>query len=404
MERTTGRPQPPGEPAVWERPLPWLGETEAGTASAEPVPAAEPEPDPAAEPPSSKAELRTESSSGSPDAPALDDAHEAGSSATRPYGEDATAPDGAQGLVPPSEGEDTAEAMGAGPGGLFRPTPARPETLDARHGQGTGDVEPERGARVAGATVAVCAVLVLGLGGVALTVLPGDDDSRPQAANVGGGSVRQLADGASVEPATSPTAHTSGRPPHGAKGTKTHPAKGADTGAKGSEAAAGDGTHKADDPSAPHHSDTGTATSGTTKSASKPNTATTIVAGDEIVGYESSKCIEVSAHAGVDGSPLRLAGCGSQAWQKWVFKSDGSVRSMGMCLDIANASQSNGAAIQLATCNGGWAQRFRLNDAHDLVNTKIGKCVDAKDSGTATGTRLQLWDCAGTSNQKWHLG
>ncbi|MFE7853812.1 ricin-type beta-trefoil lectin domain protein [Streptomyces sp. NPDC057403] len=394
MERTTGRPQPPGEPAVWERPLPWLGETEAGTASAET------EPDPAPEPAPTRGESEDTSTGGTPEAPALDAAHEAESAATRPNAEDASAQDGAQASVPTS-GDAEQEAA---PGGLFRPRPARPETAGARPAQGTGDDEPERGARVAGATVAVCAVLALGLGAVALTVLPGDDDSGPQAANVGSGSVRQLADGASVEPDTSASAPTSSRPPHGGKGTKTRPAKGAGTGVKGSEAPADDGPHTPAGHSATHDSGSATGSSGTTKSAAKPNTATAIVAGDKIVGYQSSKCIEVRAHAGVDGSPLQLGACGSQAWQKWVFKSDGSVRSMGLCLDIANASQADGAAIQLATCNGGWAQRFRLNDAHDLVNTKIGKCVDAKDSGTADGTRLQLWECAGTSNQKWHLG
>ncbi|MFD4604803.1 ricin-type beta-trefoil lectin domain protein [Streptomyces sp. NPDC058464] len=129
-----------------------------------------------------------------------------------------------------------------------------------------------------------------------------------------------------------------------------------------------------------------------------------------VSGDVGGQCVEVGGLGGGEGGGVRAGegdvvgeGCDGDAWQKWVFKSDGSVRSMGLCLDIANASQDNGAAIQLATCNGGWAQKFNLNSSHDLVNSVIGKCVDAKDSGTANGTRLQLWDCAGTSNQKWRL-
>ncbi|WP_189884383.1 ricin-type beta-trefoil lectin domain protein [Streptomyces xantholiticus] len=61
------------------------------------------------------------------------------------------------------------------------------------------------------------------------------------------------------------------------------------------------------------------------------------------------------------------------------------------------SSTANGAMIQPARCNGGWAQGFALNSTHNLVNTQIGKCVDVTDSATGNGARLQLWDCAGTS-------
>ncbi|MCG6495622.1 ricin-type beta-trefoil lectin domain protein [Kitasatospora sp. A2-31] len=122
-----------------------------------------------------------------------------------------------------------------------------------------------------------------------------------------------------------------------------------------------------------------------------------------IAGYDSNRCVEVSAHGAVDGSPLRLWDCGGAAWQSWDVRPDGTVRAMGMCLDIAGASADSGTTIQLARCNGGWAQQFALNAAHDLVNTSLGKCVDARDHGTANGTGLQLWDCVGGSNQKWYL-
>ncbi|WP_405884593.1 ricin-type beta-trefoil lectin domain protein [Streptomyces sp. NBC_01136] len=247
--------------------------------------------------------------------------------------------------------------------------------------------------------VAGCALLALGLGTAAFIALPGHDDSGPHAAAVGNGAIPQLAASGSAGPAGSPSASASGsgRPAHHTKGAKPDTAKGPH--AEGSSSPVADAAHpdKASLTEATHA--TGTGSTATTKPTSKPATG----AGDAIVGYGSSKCVEVSAHAGVDGSPLRLWGCDGDAWQKWVFKSDGSVRAMGLCLDIANASQSDGAVIQLATCNGGWAQRFNLNSSHDLVNTVIGKCVDAKDSGTANGTRLQLWDCGGTSNQKWYL-
>ncbi|WP_043475325.1 ricin-type beta-trefoil lectin domain protein, partial [Kitasatospora sp. MBT66] len=67
-----------------------------------------------------------------------------------------------------------------------------------------------------------------------------------------------------------------------------------------------------------------------------------------IAGYGSERCAEVSAHAAVDGSALRLWDCAGSAWQSWEFRPDGSVRSMGLCLDVAGASAADGTAIQLA--------------------------------------------------------
>ncbi|WP_345621308.1 RICIN domain-containing protein [Streptomyces ziwulingensis] len=283
----------------------------------------------------------------------------------------------------------------------------------ARGAEDTGEAKAEPGARVVGVAVAACALLVLGLGSVAFMALPDDDAPGPHAAAVGDGTVPQLAEGGSAEPTGSPSgsasasasASGSGRPAPGKKGTRPGAAESTDSAGKPSP---GSDTAHPDTASGteanPPASGGGTATRkpASGRSTSATAAAQVAAAGDTIVGYGSSKCVEVSDHNGSDGSPLRLWGCDGDAWQKWVFKSDGSVRSMGLCLDIAHTSQANGAAVQVATCNGGWAQRFELNGSNDLVNTVIGKCVDAADQGTGNGTRLQLWDCNGASNQKWY--
>ncbi|MGH3375770.1 MAG: ricin-type beta-trefoil lectin domain protein [Actinoallomurus sp.] len=120
-----------------------------------------------------------------------------------------------------------------------------------------------------------------------------------------------------------------------------------------------------------------------------------------IVSNASNRCISVSARKAKDGSPLQIWDCGGASWQKWTVESDGTVRSMGMCMDVAWGSSDNGTAIQLARCHGGSAQHFDLNAAGDLVNLGSYKCVDVQDKDTSNGTRLQLWECGGTPNQKW---
>lgn len=302
----------------------------------------------------------------------------------------------------------------ARPGRLSRLVTTRPITPARAPGGAEPDAaQPERSARLIGAVAAVSVLAALGLGTVAYMAVPGGDDSEPSAAHVEDAAVPTVGPDGSVLPSRSASPSARGHRTGDGQGKKPHVGKG---GAKNGSSPSADGGGPAPEPAPAAHGGKAVEAASTHKAATKPakthpsdskpaaDSASKPAPGDLIVGYASSRCVSVSAHKGSDGSPLTLQGCGGDAWQKWVFASDGSVRSMGLCMDIATASTSDGAGIQLARCNGGWAQKFDLNGSHDLVNTKIGKCVDAKDSGTAAGTRLQLWDCGGTSNQKWHLG
>jgi hypothetical protein len=137
-----------------------------------------------------------------------------------------------------------------------------------------------------------------------------------------------------------------------------------------------------------------------------PRQSSAPVPGQLIIGNPSNRCIEVpDAQNGVgkDGTQLQLWDCAGSADQKWDFRGDGTVRSVGMCMDVAWGSKDDGAHIQLARCSGNPAQQFVLSQQGDLVNPQANKCVDAKDNGTGNGTKLQLWTCAGTPNQKWHV-
>ena len=137
-----------------------------------------------------------------------------------------------------------------------------------------------------------------------------------------------------------------------------------------------------------------------------PQQSSAPVPGQLIIGNASNRCIDVTdAQNGVgkDGTQLQLWDCAGSANQKWDFRGDGTVRSVGMCMDVAWGSKDDGAHIQLARCSGNPAQQFVLSQQGDLVNPQADKCVDAKDNGTGNGTKLQLWSCAGTPNQKWHV-
>ncbi|MFC5219716.1 ricin-type beta-trefoil lectin domain protein [Streptomyces coerulescens] len=312
--------------------------------------------------------------------------------------------------VLPAQGP-VGERQEAGPGRLFTMLrgavvsrndggPAQPEQGPALRG-GPAEGEPERAARISGAVVAACVLVVLSVTAVSFLAFP--DDSNTQAGpSVSVNPARTSAgESASEEtPSGSPTATNTPKPtksrPSQASGRSGNPTVPAGTASSRPRAEPGTTSSHAIE-AAP-----GTTTAATAEPGPS-STGSPAAAGRMIVGFASSRCIEVTAHDGTDGSPLRLWSCGGDAWQKWVFRPDGSVRSMGLCMDLANATTANGSGIQLARCNGGWAQQFHLTGADDLVNRATGKCVDVTGAATGNGARLQLWDCAGTSNQKWRL-
>ncbi|MER5464654.1 ricin-type beta-trefoil lectin domain protein [Streptomyces sp. NPDC002668] len=124
-----------------------------------------------------------------------------------------------------------------------------------------------------------------------------------------------------------------------------------------------------------------------------------------IVGVASNKCVDVTEHinSAPNNTVLQIYSCGNNPNQQWTFYSDGTIRSLGMCMFVLAGSTAQGAAIGVYQCNGSSSQQWRFTTAGDLVNVKADKCVDVRDFSTADRARLQLWTCAGSSNQKWRL-
>jgi hypothetical protein len=171
------------------------------------------------------------------------------------------------------------------------------------------------------------------------------------------------------------------------------------------EQSSGSGSTKTSGGGGSGSSDSGSSGKKSSGTKATPSASATAV-GQEIIGKGSNRCVDVPNSEdgkGRDGTQLQLWDCAAGANQKWDFRGDGTVRSLGMCMDVAWGSKDDGAHIQLARCSGNPAQQFVLSTAGDLVNPQADKCVDAVDNGTANGTKLQLWSCAGTPNQKWRV-
>ncbi|MDX6353457.1 MAG: hypothetical protein QOF98_360, partial [Streptomyces sp.] len=115
-----------------------------------------------------------------------------------------------------------------------------------------------------------------------------------------------------------------------------------------------------------------------------------------------SKCIDVAGASSTNGAAIQLYDCNSTTAQSWTVGSDGTLKALGKCMDVTSAGTANGATIQLYDCNGTNAQKWTASSG-ELVNTGSGKCLDATGNSSANGTRLQIWTCAASANQKWVL-
>ncbi|HEY2673747.1 MAG TPA: ricin-type beta-trefoil lectin domain protein, partial [Rugosimonospora sp.] len=87
--------------------------------------------------------------------------------------------------------------------------------------------------------------------------------------------------------------------------------------------------------------------------------------------------------------------------QQWTVGTDGTIRALGKCLDVAAAGTANGTKVQIYDCNGTAAQQWQ-HSGTQLINTGSGKCLDATGPSSADGTPLQIWTCTGGANQQWN--
>jgi hypothetical protein len=107
---------------------------------------------------------------------------------------------------------------------------------------------------------------------------------------------------------------------------------------------------------------------------------------------------------GVDHAAVQLWGCpGYAVDQHWTHSANGSLETLGRCLDLAGNGTANGTKVQLWDCNGVGGQKWTQQADGSLLNPQSGRCLDSPSGATANGTRLQIWDCNGGAPQKFTL-
>ncbi|MFI5567319.1 endo-1,4-beta-xylanase [Streptomyces sp. NPDC051740] len=120
--------------------------------------------------------------------------------------------------------------------------------------------------------------------------------------------------------------------------------------------------------------------------------------GTRIKGVGSGRCLDVPNASTSDGTQLQLWDCHSNSNQQWTYTDAGEFRVYGnKCLDAAGTG--NGAKVQIYSCWGGDNQKWRFNSDGSIVGVQSGLCLDA--AGSANGSSIQLYSCSNGSNQRW---
>ncbi|NED84521.1 hypothetical protein G3I76_31060 [Streptomyces sp. SID11233] len=122
------------------------------------------------------------------------------------------------------------------------------------------------------------------------------------------------------------------------------------------------------------------------------------------------KCVDDSGAGTAAGNPVVLYSCNAGANQRWTLPGDGTVRTLGSCLDAEQRSDATytGYRAVLSPCDGSATQRWTYERNGYLENAGApGRCLDAYASRTTDSNPLIVDTCANSrpnqQNQVWAL-
>ena len=121
-----------------------------------------------------------------------------------------------------------------------------------------------------------------------------------------------------------------------------------------------------------------------------------------IRGTASNRCIDVPNASRTNGTQVVLWDCNGGANQTWNTTSSRQIQVYGSkCLDAEGAGTAAGTRVVIGDCTGGTNQQWDVNTNGTITNVRSGLCLDANGAGTANGTTIVLWNCTGSTNQRW---
>ena len=115
----------------------------------------------------------------------------------------------------------------------------------------------------------------------------------------------------------------------------------------------------------------------------------------------AGRCLDVPNASQTNGTQLALWDCNGGANQQWTLTSTNQLQVYGTkCLDAPGTAPRAGTRVVICDCNGGANQQWNVNADGTVTGVQSGLCLDATGNGTGNGTP-EIWTCNGGTNQKW---
>jgi hypothetical protein len=122
----------------------------------------------------------------------------------------------------------------------------------------------------------------------------------------------------------------------------------------------------------------------------------------EIIGTGSGRCVDVPNASQTQGTQVELWDCNGGTNQQWTATAASELRVYGSdCLEASGQGTTAGTKVDIWPCTSGANQKWTVNADGTITGTQSGLCLDATGAGTGNGTLLELWTCNGGSNQRW---
>jgi hypothetical protein len=126
--------------------------------------------------------------------------------------------------------------------------------------------------------------------------------------------------------------------------------------------------------------------------------------GQEVVGGQSGRCLDVPNGSTTNGTQLQLYDCWGGTMQRWTYTSSKQFMVYGnKCLDASGHGTTNGTPVIIWDCSGQSNQQWNVNSNGTVTGVQSGLCVDANGAATANGTKIIIWACNGGANQQWSI-
>jgi hypothetical protein len=119
----------------------------------------------------------------------------------------------------------------------------------------------------------------------------------------------------------------------------------------------------------------------------------------------SGKCLDVTNASQTNGTADEIWDCNGGSNQTWTRTSGNQLTVYGTkCLDATGNQTSAGTPVEIWDCNSGANQQWNINSNGTITGVQSGLCLDVTGASTTDGAKVQLWTCGGSSNQQWTLG